>query len=397
GLDLVHLGDGQGHLAALAAPGLQHGGADPVLLAQSFVQLEQVGGEFGGDGGAAGPDVARLLVDLGEGGVAAGLGLGQGGQGLVAAGDEVGDAGVGRLAAFHDLQHHLFQVALPLVERGDLGLEAGQVTGGGDGAGVEALLVALDADADGVDVCFGLGLLAGEVAGLGLGLDDLGGVPGVAFGLLVDLRELGQGAAAVGQPVECGVELGEVEEPLLDLGGCFHDLYPLVQASVTVAETRVSTLTPLPVRVDAAVSSQGPSVAQWAASIRAGPLASMNSLEGRWRRSAVRNTSTPAARAVFSSESPALPLDARRAAVRDTGRDRSPATRMPQAVAGSPAAAWAANSPSVISSGSRPMRPRPRHGSSGNGRSGTRSPVSPTARASASETPGLATSALVWA
>ena len=51
-------------------------------------------------------------------------------------------------------------------------LEVLQVLGGGDGAGVEALLVAGGALAHLVDVLLGLGLLAGGVALLGLRGDE---------------------------------------------------------------------------------------------------------------------------------------------------------------------------------------------------------------------------------
>jgi hypothetical protein len=82
--------------------------------------------------------------------------------------DRTAHLGVGGLAALHDLQHDLFEVALPPLQRDDLGLEAGQVTRRGHGAGVEPLLVAVGAGADGVDVALGLDLIARQVARLGL-------------------------------------------------------------------------------------------------------------------------------------------------------------------------------------------------------------------------------------
>ena len=84
-----------------------------------------------------------------------------------------------------------------------------------DAAGVEPLLVARLALADGVDVALQPLLLAVEVAHLGLGPDDVVGE--LPLGLLggLDRGELGQGAPAVRQLGQGDVLGGEVEQPLL--------------------------------------------------------------------------------------------------------------------------------------------------------------------------------------
>ena len=86
---------------------------------------------------------------------------------------QLGAAALRRLEPLHDLEHDLLESALAVGQRGDLVLQALQLLGRGDLAGVEALLVALGAGADLVDVALGLGQLAAEVALLGLGLDEL--------------------------------------------------------------------------------------------------------------------------------------------------------------------------------------------------------------------------------
>src|SRR6201999_3036700 len=114
-------------------------------------------------------------------------------------------------------------------------------------------------------------------------------------GQVVDVGQFGEGAAAGAEPVEGWVLLSQVKEGLLCVRCGFHP-YPrcavVVQASVTLSETRASTLLPVAARAwvsrSAASVSQGHSVAQWAASMRAGPSSSAYSLAGWWRRSAVR-------------------------------------------------------------------------------------------------------------
>ncbi len=188
-------------------------------------------------------------------------------------------------------------VALAVGQGGDLVLQALQLLGRGDLAGVEPLLVALGARPDLVDVALGLGQLAAEVALLGLGLDQL-----VAqhADLLVELGQqgvLGQRAAPVGELVDLGVQRLHVEQALLVGGGGFQrdsSLGTAVRAdhgSVTSRDTRVSTVSarsPSPLRSRRSQSaSQGHSLAQWLTSTRPGAPCSSASDAGWCRRSAV--------------------------------------------------------------------------------------------------------------
>ena len=78
-----------------------------------------------------------------------------------------------RLQPLHDLQHDVLEVGLAPAEGRDLVLEALQLLGRGDLAGVEPLLVAGGAGPDLVDVPLGLAQLARDVALLGLGADQV--------------------------------------------------------------------------------------------------------------------------------------------------------------------------------------------------------------------------------
>ncbi|GAA0664561.1 hypothetical protein GCM10009601_48460 [Streptomyces thermospinosisporus] len=91
-------------------------------------------------------------------------------------------------------------------------LEVLQVLGRGDGAGVEALLVAGGAPAHLVHVLFGLGLFAGAVALLGLRgheqIAQLGEVPVQRL----ELGVLGQRLPLVGELLQADVEVLDVEK-----------------------------------------------------------------------------------------------------------------------------------------------------------------------------------------
>ena len=70
---------------------------------------------------------------------------------------------------------------------------------------------------------------------------------GLGLGQLGVLRER---AAAVGEPGELAVGLGEIQQPPLDGGFGFHVMLPMVQGSVRRVETRTSTLPPSAARSD---------------------------------------------------------------------------------------------------------------------------------------------------
>ena len=170
------------------------------------------------------------------------------------------------------------------------------------------------------------------------------------------------------------------------------------QGSVTVVETWTRRSQPWRSEIAsswaAACSHQGHSVAQCAASTSPSGEDWVASETGWWRRSAVRNASTPAALTSSKRPSPEPPLTA---TVR-TRASGSPAIRTPCAVAGSRCATRAAKSRSVAGWSSSQTRPRPRRpaGSVGSGTRG-RTIRRSSAPARASETPGSAVSALVCA
>ncbi|MEQ4207259.1 hypothetical protein [Actinopolymorpha sp. B9G3] len=95
-------------------------------------------------------------------------------------------------------------------------LEALQLLRRTDLSGLEPLLIARLAAADLFDIGVGLALLAGEVAGLGLGGDGRGfELP--TFGVQAfDLGGLRDGAPAMCQLVEARIEYLDVEQPELD-------------------------------------------------------------------------------------------------------------------------------------------------------------------------------------
>ncbi len=230
-------------MAALALALVEAGRADAaLLLAELVVQLEEVRRDGSGDDLALLDDGGGLLVEAGLRGVPAGGGvvdLGLDGPGALG---QLGDALLGGLAALHDLQDDLLQVALALGERGDLALEVLQVLRGGDGAGVEPLLVAGGALADLVDVLLGLGLLAGAVALLGLRGDEQVAQLGEVLGQRLDLRVLRQRLALVGELLEADVQGLDVEEADLVGGrgvqlGAPGEVWWEDQGSVTVFET----------------------------------------------------------------------------------------------------------------------------------------------------------------
>ena len=91
-------------------------------------------------------------------------------------------------------------------------LEVLQVLRGGDGTGVQALLVAGGALAHLVHVLLGLGLLAGGVALLGLRGHQQVAQLGVVLGQRLDLGVLGQRPALVRELLEADVEGLDVEK-----------------------------------------------------------------------------------------------------------------------------------------------------------------------------------------
>ena len=135
-----------------------------------------------------------------------------------------------RLEALHHVEHDVLEVALPLRQRGDLVLEALELLGRGDLPGVEPLLVTRRARAHLLDVALGLAQLAGDVAGLGLGADDLVAQRRHRRLQLGQRGVLGQRLPPVRELVDAGVQGLHVEQALLVGGGSFQRGSPVVGA-----------------------------------------------------------------------------------------------------------------------------------------------------------------------
>ena len=204
-------------MAAFAAARAQRGRTDAPCVADLLVELEQVGGHVGGDGAALLGGLARLLVDLLERRVAARRHLGRLGAQAVAFGGELVSPADQALPALHQLEHDLLEIALPAAQRLDLGLQGGQLAGGGHLPGVQPGAVPVDPGPDLLDVALCPILLPGQVAELGLGHDDLVfelAGPGLQAG---ELGDFGQAAPTVVEAAELGVEVGQFEQPKLAL------------------------------------------------------------------------------------------------------------------------------------------------------------------------------------
>ncbi len=124
--------------------------------------------------------------------------------------------------ALHDVEHDLLEISLPALQRLDLGLQVLQIPRRRYLASVQALAVPVGPRADLVNVRLGLGLLSRQVAHVGLSCDDP-----VPHGCLSRLEPLhlgvfGKRTAAIVEPVELGIEVGQFEQAQLLLGRCFH-------------------------------------------------------------------------------------------------------------------------------------------------------------------------------
>ncbi len=118
-----------------------------------------------------------------------------------------GERGLRGLEPLHDVEHDLFEIGLPAVQRLDFRLEVLQFTRGVDHAAVEPISVAVDPGSDLLDVGLGLGLLAPQVAVLGGQLGD-----GVAQFAILRLERgklgvFGKAAAPVLDPGELGIDV----------------------------------------------------------------------------------------------------------------------------------------------------------------------------------------------
>ena len=131
-------------------------------------------------------------------------------------------AGLRRLAALHHVQHDLFQVGLAAGQGDDLRLQRLEVPGRGDLAAVQPGPVPVDPGADLVDVRLGLALLPGEVFLRRVHGHDLVVQCAVPGRDLVGLGDLREGSPAVLQSAQLRIDVGQLEQPLLRLGRCFH-------------------------------------------------------------------------------------------------------------------------------------------------------------------------------
>ena len=184
------------------------------------------------------------------------------------------DVDADRLALLHHLELLVLQHGLPAGQRLQLVLQVGGLLGPDPGAGQQRV-VPLGPGPDTVDVPLQPADVPVQITGRRLGLDQL--VLGRAHrGLGRGQRGvLGQRAAPVGEPGQFGVDVGEIEQSLLDSGVGLHCVLPAlgatVHGSVRRRDTRTSTLPPRAARTtSAACWHHGHSEAQCATSTSAG-------------------------------------------------------------------------------------------------------------------------------
>src|SRR6478735_140589 len=245
-------------------------------------------------------DVRRVALRLDRGALA--------GQRLVRRG-HLGERGLVRLEPFHDVELDLLELRLPTPEGAQLALQRLEVLGA-PLPRVEPGLVARGAHPHLLDVGLGLGQLTPQVAHRRLGRHERRVQVGDLRVQLDQTSELRQGALLVGDLVQAGVELLDLEQSALVRCGCCRHGCPSVEAwgaagsglatrpvhgSVRSVLTRVSTVVPAAATscssARAAWASQGHSDAKCATSTRYGVGARSNSARSRsseagwWRRS----------------------------------------------------------------------------------------------------------------
>src|SRR5690606_19908296 len=204
-------------------------------LAHAVVQREEGGGDLPGDGGPLGGDALELGVDRRPLRVP-GLGVARdvgGDRGLLRL--ELREPALGLLEPLHDLELDLLEVALPLGELGELGLQ-GLGLLGAHGTGVEASLVPGGPLTDLLDVALRLGHLAAGVTDDGPLLDLCAAdvlQPALELG---DRLEHGQAAALVAQPRGARVECLDVEQAaLVGHRGCGHWATPSLSVVLSLS------------------------------------------------------------------------------------------------------------------------------------------------------------------
>src|SRR5690606_15426247 len=191
--DPAQLGRAQRQLAPLAPAVVQRRRPDPVLVPQLGVERQQVLGDLLGQPLAAVPLGGALVLDLQRRGGAALLRRLPAGLRPLQFGGDRRRLGLRGLAALHHLQHHLLQLRLAALERGDLRLQPLQLLGRGHLAGVQPGAVPVGPGAHLVHVGLGLALLPVDVGQGGPGghrpVPQLGDA-GVQLPHLLGLREV---------------------------------------------------------------------------------------------------------------------------------------------------------------------------------------------------------------
>jgi len=159
------------------------------LRAHLVVEGQQVGGHAPHDSAARPGGLGLGLADLGEARIAARGDRGDVGPDRCRLAVRAVAQRLGRLAPLHQVEHDLFKVGLPTAERGDLRLQRLKLAGVRHAAGVELLVVPVDADPYLFDVLFRAGELTVQVGEVRV--RDRDRVPDLRRPL-IELAELGE-------------------------------------------------------------------------------------------------------------------------------------------------------------------------------------------------------------
>ena len=225
-------------MAAAATATADLAGAGAALgRAKPLVEREQVGRQARRQRGPFGDRALDLGVDVGQGGVAPGLGRSPGLEVLAPQGGQPVELTLGGLDSLHHLELAVLQIGLPAPERRDLVLQVLQLLGHGDRPGLQALAVTVATGADLLDLPLELRLLAGQVGHLGLRAHrgvaqraDQGVEPH-------QLRQLGQRRASVAEPVQGAVQALQLQQTELDERVGLHCRGILTSATARRAST----------------------------------------------------------------------------------------------------------------------------------------------------------------
>lgn len=203
-------------MAALAPSTVQVRRADAVVLgSDALIQRQQVGRDDRRDLTTLRSDRSSLAVQLTACGGFLGSSLLALGCKCCALGSQLLDSGIRTIDAVHDLELDVFQVGLAPGEGGELVLQALQLLGVTDRAGVHELAIMPGTLDDLRDICLGAGEIALEVVSDDLGRDKLVAHlhrTDVDLGQALGLRKRLELVRDLSEP---GVAVGKLEQALL--------------------------------------------------------------------------------------------------------------------------------------------------------------------------------------